>query len=65
MPQVLHQRSVRHGREMMVRLRQTHSSTYPLISDPSELAPCRFATAMAGTTETPIPADTIAGIVEN
>jgi hypothetical protein len=34
MPQVLHQRSVRHRREMVFQLRQTHSSTYPLISDP-------------------------------
>jgi hypothetical protein len=39
MPQALHQRSVRHGREMVFQLRQTHSSTYPLISDLYELAP--------------------------
>jgi hypothetical protein len=39
MPQVLHQRSVRHSREMVFQLRQTHSSTYPVISDPYELAP--------------------------
>lgn len=39
MPQVPHQRSVRHSREMVFQLRQTYSSTYPLISDPYEPAP--------------------------
>jgi hypothetical protein len=39
MPQVLHQRSVRRRREMVFQLRQTHSSTYPVISDSYELAP--------------------------